>query len=97
MSKQQSATLPNCDGKSRKETKSDVLTIRIFKRTGSKYWQALVKGPGGLRKRVTTRTTLKPSAAEFAELAFRHFSRMKDRNAPPRPTPRQQPAGDNLC
>jgi hypothetical protein len=38
-----------------------------------------------------------PSAAEFAELAFRHFSRMKDRNAPPRPTPRQQPAGDNLC
>jgi hypothetical protein len=83
MSKQQSATLPNCEPKGRKETASDVLTIRIFKRKGSKYWQALVKGPGGLRKRITTRTTLKPAASEFAELAFRHFSSLKDRNAPP--------------
>jgi hypothetical protein len=82
MSKQRSATLPHCQPKGRKETACDVLTIRIFKRRGSRFWQALVKC-GRFRKRITTRTELKAAAEDFAKLAFRHFSRLSENPPPP--------------
>jgi hypothetical protein len=75
MSKQQSATLPHCDPKRGRDKSTNVITIRIFKRKGSKLWQALVKC-GKWSKRVSTRTVIKPSAEEFAVLAFRHLSRL---------------------
>ncbi len=54
--------------------KASVLTIKIFKRRGSRYWQALIRH-GKLKKRITTRSIMESSAREFAELAYRHFAR----------------------
>ncbi len=49
------------------------IRISIFHRKGSRYWQALIVW-GNRRKRVTTRTTIKASALEYAQLAYRHYS-----------------------
>ena len=56
-------------------SKSVVLRVTIFKRKGSKFYQASVS-IAGERKRITTRSVSRQSASEFAELAYRHFSRM---------------------
>lgn len=49
------------------------IRIGIFRRKASRFWQALIVW-NGYRKRVTTRTTLKASALQYAELAYRHYS-----------------------
>jgi len=90
MSRQQSATLPHCDTKrgGGDDKTTEVITIRIYKRKGSKYWQALVHC-GKWRKKITTGTVIKPAAQEFAVLAFKHFARLKDANRLPEPTRRE--------
>ena len=53
---------------------SQVLRVTIFRRKGSRYWQARVWIKGKL-SRITTRTQNRAAAEEFAVLAWRHFSR----------------------
>ena len=59
--------------------KCSVLKVELFKRKGSRFWQARIRfprpdgTPGHTLKRVSTRTVIKASAMQFAELALRHF------------------------
>ena len=73
MSRQTSATLPLTDRRPAARKKSVVLRVIIFKRPGSKFFQASVS-LSGKRKRITTRTMIPQAAKEFAELAYRHFA-----------------------
>ena len=77
--RQTSATLPPTErkvraGRAASRKKAAVLHVIIFKRPGSKFFQASVS-IAGKRNRITTRTTLPQAAKEFAELAYRHFAR----------------------
>lgn len=60
--------------KRRGKKKAAVLNIRIIKRKDSRFWQAKISAPGFKLQR-TTRTLFESSAKEFAELAYRHFTR----------------------
>ena len=62
---------------------TQVVTIKvaIFRRKGSRFWQALSKH-GKQRKRLSTRSTHESSAKEFAELAYRHFAQEAHNNPP---------------
>ena len=53
---------------------SQVLRVTIFRRRGSRFWQARVWSKGKL-VRITTKTQSRAAAEEFALLAWRHFSR----------------------
>jgi hypothetical protein len=55
--------------------KASVLKVEIFKRKGSRYWQARIVFDKIL-KRISTRTIIKAAAEEFAVLAFKHYSRL---------------------
>lgn len=63
--------------------KSQVLRVTLFRRKGSRYWQARVVIKGQL-KRITTHTQNRVAAEEFAELAYRHFARGGGSATPPR-------------
>lgn len=52
-----------------------VLSVQIFKRKDSRFWQAKITAPG-FKKKITTRTVIASSAREFAELAYFHFNRL---------------------
>lgn len=58
-----------------------VLNVSIFRRKGSRFWQALIV-MGKFRKRVSTRTVHPAAAKEFAELAYRHYRRELKKEAP---------------
>lgn len=90
MSKQSSATLPHVDGRrSKKSAKAaTIITVEVYKLKDSRFWQANVRF-GKWRKRISTRTTIDKSAHEFAELAFRHFSRLAKKGSLPVPPPRE--------
>lgn len=74
MSRQSYATLPLTTRKPSARGKSVVLRVTIFTRPESKFFQASIS-IAGKRKRLTTRTVMRQSAMEFAELAYRHFAR----------------------
>jgi len=61
--------------KSRAKTKIAVLTVELFRRKDSRFWQAKITAPG-FKKKITTRTVMKDSAKQFAELAYFHFNRL---------------------
>jgi len=63
---------------------NNVLRVSIFRRKGSKYLQAQIRR-GKFLKRITTRTLSQEAAKEFAELAYRQFSR--DQRNEPKSTP----------
>jgi len=65
---------------------NNVLRVSIFRRKGSRYLQAQIR-KGKWLKRLTTRTVSPAAAKEFAELAYRQFSR--DQRATPAPVPPQ--------
>jgi len=63
-----------CDAKPSRRKGSQVLRVTIFRRGGSRYWQARVWIKGKL-VRITTRTQNRQAAEDFAVLAWRHFAR----------------------
>lgn len=69
-----------CEAKPSRRKKSQVLRVTIFRRTGSRFWQARVNIKGKL-KRITTRTLNRAAAEQFAELAYRNFARGGRRQA----------------
>ena len=58
--------------------KANVLLVAIYKREGSKYFQALIRFDE-YQKRISTHTTHQGSARQFAELAYKHFNRLAAR------------------
>ena len=73
--------LPGCEGKRLGRKRQSVLRVVIFRRKGSRFWQAKITGPG-VNKRVTTRTQLDAAAREFAKLAQRNLELGKRVGAP---------------
>ena len=67
----------------------NVLRVAIFRRKGSRYYQASVR-KGKFLKRITTRTQSPAAAKEFAELAYRQFARDLRETAAAAPQPVQQ-------
>jgi hypothetical protein len=65
---------------------NNVLRVSIFRRKGSKYLQAQIRR-GKWLKRITTRTLSPAAAKEFAELAYRQYSR--EQRGEPRPAMKQ--------
>lgn len=63
-----------CNSKPSKRKGNQVLRVSIYRRSGSRYWQARVWIKGRL-VRITTRTQNRAAAEEFAVLAWRHFVR----------------------
>jgi len=63
-----------CEAKPSQRKGSQVLRVTIFRRRGSRYWQARVWIKGKL-VRITTRTQNRQAAEDFAVLAWRHFAR----------------------
>ena len=61
--------------KPRERKKVAVLTVELFRRKDSRFWQAKITAPG-FKKKITTRTVIKSSAKEFAQLAYNHFNRV---------------------
>jgi len=61
--------------KPRTKKKVAVLTVELFRRKDSRFWQAKITAPG-FKKKITTRTVMASSAKQFAELAFFHFNRL---------------------
>jgi hypothetical protein len=70
---------------------NNVLRVAIFQRKGSKYYQASIR-KGKFWKRCTTRTQNPAAAQEFAELAYRQFSRdLRAESAAAAPQAREVP------
>ena len=63
-----------CEARASARKGSQVLRVTIFRRRGSRYWQARVWIKGKL-VRITTRTQNRQAAEDFAVLAWRHFAR----------------------
>jgi len=76
--------------------KVSVVKVEIYKRKGSRYWQSRIVLPGTgeakdrVLKRISTRTVMKASAQEFAELAYRHFSKLQREGKLPQPTTKKK-------
>jgi hypothetical protein len=83
-----------CEAKPSQRKGSQVLRVTIFRRRGSRYWQARVWIKGKL-VRITTRTQNRMAAEDFAVLAWRHFSRGGGHTVKPsgEPAAAQQPIG----
>lgn len=62
-----------CKATASRRKSSQVLRVTVFRRKGSRYWQARVWIKGKL-VRITTRTQNRAAAEEFAVLAWRHFA-----------------------
>jgi hypothetical protein len=68
--------------------------VELFKRKGSRFWQAKIVMPGEpgtkdrVLKRMSTRSINPITAKEFAELAYRHFSKLLRTGKLPPPTPK---------
>jgi hypothetical protein len=62
-----------CEAIPSRRKQSQVLRITVFRRSGSRFWQARVSVKGRI-KRITTRTQNRAAAEEFAMLAYRHFA-----------------------
>ena len=56
--------------------KVSVLKIELFRRKGSRFYQARITSDA-IKKRISTRTINPTAAEEFAVLAYRHFSRLQ--------------------
>lgn len=72
---------------------NNVLRVAIFQRKGSRFFQASIR-QGKFWKRITTRTTIRASAKEFAELVYRQVSR--DLRREPQPAPAAPVQGELL-
>ena len=61
-----------CKSTPSRRKKSQVLRITVFRRSGSRFWQARVSVKGKI-KRITTRTQNRAAAEDFAMIAYRYF------------------------